>query len=94
MNAAARKNVVKHYDYSKTYIINSVERSLKNLKTDYIDMLLLHRPSPLMQPEEIAEAILVLRNDGKIRDFGVSNFKPSHIAMLEKHIPVKCHGVL
>jgi predicted oxidoreductase len=69
-----RKNRLKHYDYSKAYIVNSVEQSLKNLQTDYLDLLLLHRPSPLMQVDEIAEAIQKLENDGKILDFGVSNF--------------------
>ena len=54
----ARDNKVKHYDYSKDYIVWSAERSLTKLKTDYLDLFLLHRPSPLMEPDEIAEAIL------------------------------------
>jgi predicted oxidoreductase len=57
---------IKHYDYSKEYIIWSAENSLKNLKTDYLDLLLLHRPSPLMQTDEIAEAIQKLEKEGKI----------------------------
>ena len=77
-----RKNKVKHYDYSKEYIIWSVEASLKHLETDYLDLLLLHRPSPLMIAEEIAEAITILKKDGKIRDFGVSNFTPSQMEMI------------
>ena len=77
-----RNNKVKHYDYSKEYIIWSVEESLKNLETDYLDLLLLHRPSPLMVAEEIAEAITILKKDGKIRDFGVSNFTPSQMEMI------------
>lgn len=77
-----RKNKVKHYDYSKEYIIWSVESSLKHLKTEYLDLLLLHRPSPLMVAEEIAEAIVILRDDGKIRDFGVSNFTSSQMEMV------------
>jgi len=77
-----RTNKVKHYDYSKEYIIWSVEESLKNLETDYLDLLLLHRPSPLMVAEEIAEAITILKKDGKIRDFGVSNFTPSQMEMI------------
>lgn len=77
-----RNNKVKHYDYSKDYIIWSVEESLKNLETDYLDLLLLHRPSPLMVAEEIAEAITILKKDGKIRDFGVSNFTPSQMEMI------------
>ncbi|MFD1062781.1 aldo/keto reductase family oxidoreductase [Winogradskyella litorisediminis] len=77
-----RNNVVKHYDYSKDYIIWSVEASLKNLQTEYLDLLLLHRPSPLMQPQEIAEAITILKKDGKFRDFGVSNFTPSQMDLI------------
>lgn len=87
-DAKGRKNRVKHYEYSKNYIIWSVERSLQKLQTDYLDMLLLHRPSPLMHPEIIGEAIIALRDQGKIRDFGVSNFTPSQIALLETAIPV------
>ena len=67
-----RNNSIKHYDYSKEYIIWSVENSLKNLQTDFLDVLLLHRPSPLMKSDEIAEAVLKLKSDGKIIDFGFS----------------------
>ncbi|WP_412559441.1 aldo/keto reductase [Winogradskyella sp. MIT101101] len=77
-----RDNKVKHYDYSKEYIIWSVEESLKNLNTEYLDLLLLHRPSPLMVAEDIAEAITMLKKDGKIRDFGVSNFTPAQMDMI------------
>ncbi|MET6989381.1 aldo/keto reductase [Sediminicola arcticus] len=83
-----RNNKVKHYNYSKEYIVWSAEQSLQKLKTEYLDLFLLHRPSPLMQPEEVAEAISQLRKDGKIKDFGVSNFTPSQIALLETEIPV------
>ena len=69
-----RNNAIKHYDYSKKYIIWSVENSLKNLQTDYLDVFLLHRPSPLMIADEIAEAVAKLKSEGKIIDFGVSNF--------------------
>ncbi|MFZ4105233.1 aldo/keto reductase [Flavobacterium sp.] len=69
-----RATTLKHYDYSKKHIIWSVENSLKNLKTDYLDVLLLHRPSPLMVADEIAEAIEKLKSEGKIIDFGLSNF--------------------
>jgi predicted oxidoreductase len=77
-----RKNIVKHYDYSKDYIIWSVEQSLEHLQTDYLDLLLLHRPSPLMNPEDIAEAVTRLKKDGKIREFGVSNFSPSQMELI------------
>jgi predicted oxidoreductase len=78
-----RKNTIKHYQYSKEYIITAAERSLKNLQTDYLDLLLLHRPSPLMQVDEIAEAVEKLKMDGKILDFGVSNFTPSQSDLIE-----------
>lgn len=80
-----RKNTIKHYDYSKNYIIWSAEESLKHLKTDYIDLLLLHRPSPLMDPEIIADAISNLKESGKIRDFGVSNFTKGQMELISKH---------
>ncbi len=86
LNAATRPNIVAHYEYSEEYIIYSVDQSLKNLNTEYIDMLLLHRPSPLMNPEPISAAIRKLQSEGKVKDFGVSNFTPSQIAMLEKQI--------
>lgn len=83
-----RTNKVKHYEYGKEYVIWSAEESLRKLQTDYLDLFLLHRPSPLMQPEEIGEAIEVLQKAGKIRAFGVSNFTPSQIALLETAVPV------
>lgn len=79
---------VKHYDYSKEHIIWSVENSLKNLKTDYIDVLLLHRPSPLMQTEVISEAITELKISGKIVHFGLSNFTPAQTDLIRKFTTV------
>src|SRR5699024_3926260 len=61
------------FDFSKDHIINSVEGSLKRLKTDYIDVFLLHRPDALVEPEEVAEAFDQLYQSGKVRHFGVSN---------------------
>jgi len=90
---SGRQNVVKHYQYDKAYIIWSAEQSLKKLHTDYLDVFLLHRPSPLMQPDEIAEAILTLKDSGKIKKFGVSNFTPSQIALLETVIPVAANQI-
>ena len=78
-----RTNSIKHYAYSKDYIVWSAEQSLQHLKTDYLDLLLLHRPSPLMQADEIAEAVEKLKMDGKILDFGVSNFTPSQSNLIE-----------
>ncbi|MTE26989.1 aldo/keto reductase [Winogradskyella ouciana] len=88
-----RNNKVKHYDYSKEYIIWSVEESLKNLNTEYLDLLLLHRPSPLMVAEDIAEAISILKKDGKIRDFGVSNFTPSQMDMISLRMDVDVNQI-
>lgn len=79
-----RKNSIKHYEYSKDYIIWSVENSLKNLQTDYLDVFLLHRPSPLMRADEIAEAVLKLQSDGKIIDFGLSNFTTSQTELIRQ----------
>jgi predicted oxidoreductase len=88
-----RNNTVKHYDYSKKYIIWSVEQSLQNLKTDYLDLLLLHRPSPLMQADEIAEAILILKAEGKIKDFGVSNFTPVQTDLIRSKTAVNYNQI-
>ena len=88
-----RKNKIKHYDYSKEYIIWSVENSLKNLHSDYLDVLLLHRPSPLMNAEEIAEAVEKLKSDGKILDFGLSNFTPSQTDLIRSKTEVSYNQV-
>ncbi len=78
---------IKSYNYSKDYILKCVDESLRNLKTDYLDVLLLHRPSPLMNPEEIAAAFGILRSNGKVRDFGVSNFTTSQFDLIHQYFP-------
>ena len=88
-----RNNTIKHYDYSKDYIIWSVENSLKNLQTDYLDVLLLHRPSPLMQADEIAEAVTKLKSEGKIIDFGVSNFTASQTELIRQKIEIRFNQI-
>ena len=88
-----RNNKVKHYNYSKNYIVWSAEESLRNLKTDYLDLFLLHRPSPLMHPDEIAAAINTLKNQGKIKDFGVSNFTPSQVELIADKIEISVNQV-
>ena len=88
-----RKNRVKHYQYDAEYIIWSVEESLRKLRTAYLDLFLLHRPSPLMVLEEIARAVETLKSKGKIKAFGVSNFSPSQIQLLEKCVPVEGNQV-
>ncbi|MBR5496447.1 MAG: aldo/keto reductase, partial [Clostridia bacterium] len=63
----------KSFDFSKEHILKSVDGSLKRLNTDYIDVLLLHRPDTLFEPEEVCEAFDILKSNGKVRNFGVSN---------------------
>lgn len=93
MLAKNRNTTIKHYDYSKNHIIGSVENSLKNLQTDYLDVLLLHRPSPLMQADEIAEAVLKLKTDGKIIDFGLSNFTVSQTELIRQKTEISYNQV-
>ncbi len=77
---------VKYYDYSKEYIIQQAEQSLKNLNTDYIDVLLLHRPSPFFNPNEVAAAFDELKTSGKVNHLGVSNFTPVQFESLQSYI--------
>lgn len=88
-----RPTKIKHYNYSRDYIVKSVENSLKNLSTDYLDLLLLHRPSPLMEPNEILEAIAKLGQEGKIKSFGVSNFTPSQVELISSQVPVEVNQI-
>lgn len=83
-----RNNTVKHYQYDTEYILASVEQSLQHLKTDYLDVFLLHRPSPLMQLTEIEKAIKHLLQQGKIKRFGVSNFEINQIELLQTKLSV------
>lgn len=78
-----------YYDFSKEHIINSVDGILKRLKTEYLDVLLLHRADPLMEPEVVGEAFEELRLKGKVRRFGVSNHNPSQIGLLQKYVKQK-----
>lgn len=71
------------YDFSKEHIISSVEGSLKRLNTECVDMLLLHRPDTLMEPEEVAEAFDILQSSGKVKHFGVSNHNAMQIELLK-----------
>ena len=89
----ARDNQIKHYNYNKDYIIWSAEESLKNLKTEYLDLFLLHRPSPLMHPDEVSEAIRLLQTQGKIKQFGVSNFTPSQVELISKNVEVSVNQI-
>lgn len=84
---------IKHYDTSAEHIIRSAERSLQNLHTDRIDLLLIHRPDPLMNPHEIAEAFSRLKQSGKVLHFGVSNFSVSQVSLLHAAFPVEVNQV-
>ena len=77
------KNDPARYDFSKDYIIKSVEGSLSRLKIECLDLLLLHRPDYLCNPEEVSETFQELRDSGKVSNFGVSNFQPSQVSMLQ-----------
>lgn len=87
------ENKIKHYNYSKDYIISSVENSLKNLQTDYLDVFLLHRPSPLMRADVIADAVEKLKADGKILSFGVSNFTASQTALIQSKTAISFNQI-
>lgn len=80
-------NWVEHYDTSAAHIVASVERSLANLGTDYLDLLLLHRPDPLMDADETARSLEALVRAGKVRAVGVSNFMPWQIDLLASRLP-------
>ena len=77
---------IKHYDTGKEHIIKSVNNSLKNLNTDYIDLLLIHRPDPFMNADETAKAFYELKKTGKVLHFGVSNFLPHQFSMLQSRL--------
>lgn len=77
---------IKHYDTSKTHVVQSVENSLHALNTDRIDVLLIHRPDPLMNPEEVAEAFTMLKQQGKVLHFGVSNFTTAQFELLQSYL--------
>ena len=74
------------FDFSKSHILTAVDGILQRLKTDYLDVLLLHRPDALVEPEEVAEAFNILEKSGKVRHFGVSNQNPLQIELLKKYV--------
>lgn len=89
---------IKHYDTSRTHIRASVENSLKLLRTDRVELLLIHRPDPLLDPEEVADCFAALRQEGKVLHFGVSNFTPSQLELLaarmaERQLPLVTNQV-
>lgn len=84
---------IKSYNTSKTHILSSVEQSLTNFHTDYIDLLLIHRPDPLMNPHEIADAFSILKQSGKVKQFGVSNFTTTQFSMLHHLFPLEVNQI-
>jgi predicted oxidoreductase len=78
---------VKHYDTSRAHILTSVDESLQALRTDRVDLLLIHRSDPLLDPDEVAGAFLVLKKAGKVLHFGVSNFTPAQFDLLASRLP-------
>ena len=85
------EHYIKAYDFTKSHILQSAEDSLRNLQTDYLAVMLLHRPDLLMDPDEVAEAFELLYTSGKVRSFGVSNFTPSQVKLLQSTVPVGVH---
>ena len=90
---ATPDHLVKHYNLSRESIVKSVDNSLNNLGVDYLDLLLIHRPSPLMDPHEIADTFHELKNKGKVKEFGVSNFSISQFDLLNSYVPLKTNQI-
>jgi len=88
MDSEKKPSSLKYYNYDSNYILKCVNESLGNLNTDYLDVLLLHRPSPLMNPEEIANTFQTLKDNGKVKHFGVSNFSVSQFELIDKYFPL------
>lgn len=95
MNSTVREKIILqskcgirkgYFDFSKEHILRSVDGILSRLKTEYLDVLLLHRPDALVEPEEVAEAFNILHDSGKVRHFGVSNQKPMQIQLLQRYL--------
>ncbi|MBN3826968.1 oxidoreductase [Burkholderia sp. Ac-20384] len=82
---------IKHYDTRAAHVVASVEQSLRALRTDRLDVLLLHRPDPLMDADEVATTFAALRRDGKVREFGISNFTAAQAALLQDRMAA--HGM-
>lgn len=87
------QNIIKSYNTSFKYILESVETSLKNLGTDYLDCLLIHRPDPLLDADEVAKAFTILKEQGKVLHFGVSNFKRWQVDLLNSRFKLEVNQV-
>ena len=79
---------IKHYDTGRQHILASAENSLRTLRTDHLDLLLIHRPDPLLDADEVAEAFQALQAAGKVLHFGVSNFRPWQFDLLASRLPM------
>lgn len=79
----AENKIPGRYDFSKKHILDSVDGILKRLQIEYLDILLMHRPDPLMEPEEVAEAFQILKTSGKVQHFGVSNMNTAQVKLLQ-----------
>ena len=88
-----RNNPIKHYQYDADYIIWSAEKSVADLKCSYLDLFLLHRPSPLMHPDEISKAFDDLTTRGLIKSFGISNFSPSETALISSNNRIEANQI-
>lgn len=95
MNSSLRQRMIlqtkvgirpRSFDFSKEHLLNAVDGSLKRLQTDHLDVLLLHRPDALVEPEEVAEAFTILQDSGKVKYFGVSNQNPMQIELLKRAV--------
>ncbi|MDI9221855.1 aldo/keto reductase family oxidoreductase [Pantoea sp. EA-12] len=84
---AKPEHKIGHYITEASHILHSAENSLQHFNTDYLDLLLIHRPDPLMDADEIAEAFMDLHQSGKVRHFGVSNFTASQFTLLQSRLP-------
>jgi predicted oxidoreductase len=84
---------IKHYDTSAAHVRASVEASLQALRTDHLDVLLIHRPDALMNFDELADTFASLRAQGKVLHFGVSNFTPAQVAALHRRLPLATHQI-
>ena len=100
MNASLREKMILQtkvgirtgsFDFSREHILNAVNGSLKRLRTDHLDVVLLHRPDALVEPEEVAEAFTILESSVKVKYFGVSNQNPMQIELLTKFVKQRIH---
>ena len=93
MSPSRPGHAIKHYDSSAAHLRASVESSLRALGTDHLDLLLIHRPDALMDPDELGQTFEALRREGKVRHAGVSNFSPAQLAPLHRRFALATHQV-